>query len=635
MQSACLARSGAAVRSAGPATRAVPAPAPSPLADVLSHLTTPSRRIAAQSVRGRPPRRPRGDAPAADANGEAAAPPVRVKRAAGAKPTKPASKAADPAVQLPADDADVAEGVELLADAEVTNGVDGLDELLANPDAVQELRSALLSSLSRQHEAAMTEETGDGGSGSGTAAAEAAADPAAAAAVKEPKKAKGDGASAAGADAAGADGPTAVLKKDKARLFLYGNPMVYGGAVDCVIGRPPPQAGDPVWVTDHSRRRLGWGVFNPHSMFRVRLLQQQSEVDADPSLALDLPRLLTLRVRQAAELRRALGLGPASAPTTVYRLINSEGDRLSGLTADVLGEAVVVQATAAWVQKHRPEVEAAITAATGLSRIVWRPQWRILAEEGLTPPEGAGQGQAQGGEEGEGEGGGESERVEVCEGGLRLLACPTGQKTGFYADQRDSRAFLGALVRQQSEAAAVAGQQGPAVLDLCCYSGGFALAAAAAGAGSVTGVDSSEAAVSLAAANADLNGLGERASFVRADVADYMREALEQGRQYDIVILDPPKLAPNAASLDRARVKYLKLNKQALALVRPGGLLMTCSCSGAMTQAGGLPGVVSDAARQTGRQVTLLREAGAAPCHPLQPAYPEGRYLTNLTFRVL
>ncbi|KXZ55619.1 hypothetical protein GPECTOR_2g1169 [Gonium pectorale] len=440
--------------------------------------------------------------------------------------------------------------------------------------------------------------------------------------------------SGAGAGAGAGAAPQVVLKKDKARLFAYGNPMVYGGAVDCVIGRPPPDIGDAVVVTDSSRRPLGWGVYNPNSMFRVRLLQLQPEMESDAGAAacrLDVPALVRRRVGQAVALRRALGL--PSADTNVYRLVNSEGDMLSGLVADVLGEVVVVQAVAGWVQRYRTDIEAAIREATGLSRVVWRPMWKILKEEGLEPPPEEANAAVGTEEEAATSRAGEEETVEVREAGLRLAASPQGQKTGFYADQRDSRAFLGDLVRRQ--VAARSGGPGPSVLDLCCYSGGFALAAAAAGASRVVGVDSSESAVSLAAQNARLNGLDGAATFLRADVSEAMKAELAAGRQYDIVVLDPPKLAPDRASLARARIKYIRLNTLAMRLVAPGGLLMSCSCSGAMTQSGEFTSMLTQAAREVGRQPTLLRVAGAAPCHPLQPAYPEGEYLTNVTMRLL
>ncbi|KAG2451961.1 hypothetical protein HYH02_003734 [Chlamydomonas schloesseri] len=634
------------------------------------------------SAAGRAPRR----APGSGGGGRGAGGGLPPK---GRPPKSAAPKRAD--AEDEDEPADV-DGEDAAAAAASSDGVDDLDALLNNADAVKQLRATLLAGLTAQHEAAMREEAGlgeeEGASSSAPATASAPAAPAAAAPkapakqpaaptpapAPEPVVAAAAAAAAAAASAAAAAAaaaatasespaaaPLVVLKKDKARLFVHGNPMVYGGAVDCVIGRPPPGVGDVVVVADANRRPIGWGVFNPHSMFRVRMLALQAEEDADPrgplaAARLDVGALLRLRLAQAAALRRSMGLpGP---DTNVYRLVNSEGDRLSGLVADVLGDTVVVQVVAGWVQRYRPEVEAAIREATGLSRIVWRPAWRILAEEGLTPPpeeqvqqpaKEQQQGKA-GQEEGEGEGEAEqqqAERVEVREAGLRYWASPLGQKTGFYADQRDSRAFLGRVVRaqvqQQQQQQAAAGSSssgsssssGVSVLDLCCYSGGFALSAAAAGASRVVGVDSSDAAVQLAADNAQLNGLAGVASFVRADVSDYMREAVQQGAQYDVVVLDPPKLAPDRNSLARARIKYTRLNTLAMRLVKPGGLLITCSCSGAMTQSGEFKDMVIEAARQAGRQATALREAGAAPCHCLNPAYPEGEYLTNLTLRLL
>ncbi len=176
-----------------------------------------------------------------------------------------------------------------------------------------------------------------------------------------------------------------------------------------------------------------------------------------------------------------------------------------------------------------------------------------------------------------------------------------------------------------------AASAGARVLDLCCYSGGFALSAALGGAAAVTGVDSSAAAVALARANAALNGFSDsQCRFVEADVLDFMRDALAAGgaASYDIVILDPPKLAPSREALLRAAGRYRRLNEAAAQLVAPGGILLSCTCSGAMTQSGAFPGLVADAAAAQGRSAALLATAGAAPCHARCAGYPESEYLT-------
>ena len=212
------------------------------------------------------------------------------------------------------------------------------------------------------------------------------------------------------------------------------------------------------------------------------------------------------------------------------------------------------------------------------------------------------------------------ERVTVVESGVRFnVALRSGQKTGFYCDQRDNRARI---------RAAAAGAR---VLDLCCYSGGFAIAAALGGAASVTGVDSSAAAIALARENAALNGVpASVCDFVVADVLDFLHDKLASGAagSYDIIILDPPKLAPNRAALPRAAGRYRRLNEAAARLVAPGGMLLSCSCSGAMTQSGEFPGLVADAAAAAGRSAALLGVSGAAQCHVRAAGYPESNYLT-------
>jgi len=351
---------------------------------------------------------------------------------------------------------------------------------------------------------------------------------------------------------------------------------------------------------------------------------------------------------------------------------------VSGLVVDQLGGTLVCSVSAAWVHRRRALVEEALAEATGrpAGDIVWRPAEALLRQEGLSDSEIAGSflGQvtvaastlasvdgASGDEgwDGEGEGGaggpgaapggdgpesaldemldggagyggdaaGEEEvvgpRVAVRESGIEYWAEPYGQKTGFYADQRESRLFVRSIAR------------GKRVLDLCCYSGGFSLNAAVGGATAITGVDSSASAVTLATANAALNyarfAPGCSVTFAKADIEAFMADALARGEQWDLVVLDPPKLAPTRKDLPRAERKYARLNAQAARLVAPGGVLMTCSCSGAMTQSGGFERVAASAVEREGRTPVVGRRAGAAPCHAANPWYPEGNYLTNLT----
>ncbi|KAI5073724.1 hypothetical protein GOP47_0011737 [Adiantum capillus-veneris] len=410
--------------------------------------------------------------------------------------------------------------------------------------------------------------------------------------------------------------PKVVLKKGKTQIFKTGNPMVYSNAVDRIIGRPPPETGDLVLVTDGTIHPIAWGVYNTASMFCVRIMEREDEVSRNPSFIFDMEKLLKSRIASALDLRLRLGL--PSNHTNVYRLVNSEGDRLSGLIVDVFGEYAVVASSAAWVEKLRPAIEDVLKLVARCKYVVWRSSPEILKEEGFGVKD-SDDVQTQSSSTSE-DG---STTLEVVENGICYKVVLNGQKTGFYVDQRESRFWLRSVVKDRS------------VLDLCCYSGGFALNAAVGEALEVTGVDSSAPAIELALANKELNKLSSKVlNFVKADISEYLKGAIFEGRTWDIVVLDPPKLAPSRKVLQRAMGMYRNLNTLAMRCVEPGGLLMTCSCSGAMTQSGSFPGVLQASASSTRRKIKLLRSVGAASDHTLDLSYPEGAYLTNIVVTV-
>lgn len=402
-----------------------------------------------------------------------------------------------------------------------------------------------------------------------------------------------------------------ILKKGKTQLFRDGSPMVYSGAVDRIIGRPPPKTGDIVLVADGSEKPIGWGLYNSVSMFCVRLMQLEEETTRDPLCALNVDKLLEARIGAAIELRKSVRL--PSSETNAYRLVNSEGDRLSGLIVDIFGNFAVVASSAAWVEKYRPEIECYISRINGIDHIKWRPSVDILKEEGLDVSDPKDSNQTP-----------FSEKVKVMENGVYYTISLEGQKTGFYADQRENRYFISSISKGQK------------VLDVCCYSGGFALNAAHGGATNVIGIDTSLPALELAKENICLNDLDPRKiTFLREDASEFMKEAASRHESWDIVVLDPPKLAPRRKVLQSASGMYRSLNSLAMQITKRGGLLMTCSCSGAMTQSGMFLRVLQGAASMAGRRITVLRQAGAACDHPIDPSYPEGAYLTNYLLRVL
>ena len=415
-----------------------------------------------------------------------------------------------------------------------------------------------------------------------------------------------------------------VLKGGKAKLFSgeYKSPIVYGGAIDCVIGKPPPQTGDLVVVQNGKRETIGFGFYNPNSMYRVRMLQTVDEMPNGGVLQLEdrttledyAKHLILSRIKSARELRSILvvtqGTDKDNSVTT-YRMINSEGDRLSGLVVDVISNIAVVHSSAAWVEQWRQDIEQYILqAATDVDKIVWRRAESMLKMEGVAELEESCENHDA------------VDLTVIHEFGAKFLVSPYGQKTGFYADQRDNRNFIRSISR------------GKSVLDICCYSGGFSIHAALGGATSVMGVDSSSSAIDLANQNSLLNNVESRVEFCREDATKFMQEALKQGKQWDIVILDPPKLAPSRALLKKAIRKYVALNAAAMRLVRPGGILMTCSCSGAMTSSGEFTRMIQMASQRAQVSATIILKRGAGLDHCLDPGYPEGEYLTNFTLRI-
>ncbi|KAL0363067.1 UNVERIFIED_CONTAM: Ribosomal RNA large subunit methyltransferase I [Sesamum calycinum] len=311
-----------------------------------------------------------------------------------------------------------------------------------------------------------------------------------------------------------------VLKKGKTQLFRDGSPMVYSGAVDRIIGRPPPVTGDVVLVADGTEKPIGWGLYNSVSMFCVRLMQLDDEAARDPSCVLNVDKLLETRINDAVALRERLRL--PSSRTDAYRLVNSEGDRLSGLVVDVFGDKAVIASSAAWVEKYKQQIKVCISRVNNIKHITWRPSIDILKEEGMDISDSEDVDPSN------------SPRIaKVVENGISYLVSLEGQKTGFYADQRENRQYISSI------------SEGQKVLDICCYTGGFALNAVRGGALSVTGVDSSSPALDIAKENIALNNLDSGViSFLRQDAKHFMKNAISNGDSWDIVILDPPKLAP-------------------------------------------------------------------------------------------
>jgi 23S rRNA (cytosine1962-C5)-methyltransferase len=385
--------------------------------------------------------------------------------------------------------------------------------------------------------------------------------------------------------------PQIVLRKGRARPLWFGHPWVYANAVMRVDGQPAP--GDLVSLVDHDGRFIGRGFYSPRSQIPVRLCTRAEEaVDA---------AFFRRRVQQARAARARLGL--PSATTTAYRLINSEGDDLPGLVVDVYGDAAVAQITTLGMANRRTEIFDALEAELG-SKTLFEISPASYAElEGFAPASRVARGAPRA-------------SVSALEDGIALEVEPlSGQKTGMFIDQRETRARVGALAR------------GARVLDVYAYAGGFSLAAARGGAAAVTAVDSSARAVARIDAHAQANGLKDKIEAIEADAFRFLETATP--RAFDLVIIDPPKFARARKDLEAARKGYERLNALALQAAAAGAVLVTCSCS-QNVDAETFERIVAAGAKQAGREVRIFERRGPAADHLLPPGFTEGQYLKIL-----
>ena len=354
--------------------------------------------------------------------------------------------------------------------------------------------------------------------------------------------------------------------------------------------------GDLVQVLGKEGTPFGWGLWNPKSRMPLRIVSHSTE-DLDESF-------FETAIRRAAELRRTIH--HLDATTECYRAIHGDADFLPGMVADKFGDVLSVEITnlAAW--QRLPVWLPLLHECFDTQRVV------VSVDEDLARIENIPR-----------HGGVESSpvrSVKIREHGIRYeIDFSHGHKTGFFCDQRENRARFGKLAA------------GRTVLDLCCYTGGFSISAALAGAEDVTGVDLDEVSIAMAKRNANINQTKIR--FTHADAFTWARTMIENGRTWDLVIADPPKFIHGRED-DTGQGKYADLNKLALQLVAPGGLFVTCSCSG-MLGAGDFERIVTTAAHRQHKRMQIFDRTGAGPDHPTLSNYPESRYLKLLWSRVI
>jgi 23S rRNA (cytosine1962-C5)-methyltransferase len=391
------------------------------------------------------------------------------------------------------------------------------------------------------------------------------------------------------------------LRHGSAKPLHAGHPWVFADAIERFSG-PRPPSGAEVRVVDARGQVLGRGYYSPHSAIAVRLLTRGDEPADEAFLARRLAEALAWR-------EELLGLGRS---TTACRLVHSEGDGLGGFIADRYGEYICVAFGTAGMEARREFLLDALQSRLGPRGILDRGDPAMRRLERLAPPQSAPlRGEAPAGP------------VEVREDGLTLLAelrPGKGQKTGLFLDQRENRRRFGELAR------------GRDVLDLFSYTGGFALHAARGGARSLTLADSSEPALKSAEAQLARNGFSD-ADLICADWPEALRHLRQEKRAFDLAAVDPPRFARSREAVRQALAAYQELNAQAARLLRPGGLLLTCSCSGSVP-AREFERAVAAGLRQAGKRAAVLERRGAAPDHPVPPGFEQGDYLKCLVLRV-
>ncbi len=394
---------------------------------------------------------------------------------------------------------------------------------------------------------------------------------------------------------------TVHVRSGHVQPIWAGHPWVFAQAVERVEGAPAP--GQEVRVVDPRGRFLGRGFWSPRSAIPVRILERDPRVDA-------LDHAWFGRRIEAAARWRAEVLGLPGEETTGYRLVHAEGDGLAGLVVDVYGDVAAVQLLTLGMKQREDDVFAHVARVTGVRSIVEVPSPHGQRIEGFEVELGVVRGP-------------DVQELHFRERGFEFrIPLSLAQKTGYYFDQRENRALCERLAR------------GRRVLDAFCYVGGFSLAAARGGAREVVALDASADIVTLAAGHVHAHGYGERVKVARADLRRALRQMAQEGERFDLVVADPPKLAPSSRHLPRGRQAYRRLNAAAVSLLAPGGLLLTCSCSAAM-DAATFQRTVALAARDAGRQVVLLQEGSQGPDHPVPLAFPDGRYLKCLLARVV
>ena len=385
------------------------------------------------------------------------------------------------------------------------------------------------------------------------------------------------------------------LKPGRERSLHRRHPWIFSGAVDHVTG--DPSCGDTIRIHDSEDTYLATGSYSPMSQIRSRIWTWDATRLIDSSF---FQTILDQAIRM-----RGMVIDPSISDAV--RLIHGESDHLPGVIIDQYAENLVIQVLSCGAERWRDSIVSILAEQIKPLMIYERSDVDVRKLEGLATRKGSLWGTEP------------AEPIRISENGLIFLVdYKGGHKTGFYIDQRDNRQ----IVRSYAE--------GKDVLDCFCYSGGFTVSALAGGANSVTAVDSSGSAIELLKQNVQLNHLDQsNLSTINGDVFKVLRTMRDSRRTFDLIILDPPKFAPTSAQVSRATRAYKDINLLALKLLRPGGFLVTFSCSGGVSIEL-FQKIIAGAALDAGVYVKVIRMLSQASDHPIALNFPEGGYLKGI-----
>ncbi|MBB5635417.1 23S rRNA (cytosine1962-C5)-methyltransferase [Pedobacter cryoconitis] len=391
-----------------------------------------------------------------------------------------------------------------------------------------------------------------------------------------------------------------VLKKGKEKAVHQKHPWIFSGAIDKVKGNP--LNGEVIRVLAADQSFLGYGYYNGQSRVAVRLLEWEEDNIIDKAW-------YELRLKNAIASRAHL---LSDLETNTCRLVFSEADYLPGLIVDKYADYLSLQILSAGMENVKAELIEILIAELNPIGIFDKSDANARTHENLEVSQGLLWGETP------------PEFIEVKENGVRYhINIADGQKSGFYCDQRDNREILAAYTKDKE------------VLDCFCYSGGFTLNSLKHGAKHLTSVDSSALAIETLKHNLGLNGFMEhQQTSIQSDVNKQLRTFKEEGKLFDVIVLDPPKYAPSRSALDRAARAYKDLNRLGMLLLKKGGILATYSCSGAVDLET-FKQIIAWAALDAGREVQIIKQFHQPEDHPVRISFPEGEYLKGLLLRVL